>query len=438
MRISPNSYEPHSDLRKGTLISNPHIVKSFDLTDIKSGMLTIDSLATFCPNVIYNKETGLFNGTFRDPKVRVNLWEDLKLKHPDLYQSQLADLEDSKPPTSKTMEEYKKFLRDHMPLINTMQVFQNEWRPLFKSVLGLGDDHRDFKIILEWYQMIRKSLDFIYDILNNGRSKDFSDESLADYHSVFVNSIRAMKNTGSLNDFQMIIDHELKDAKLNSIVFSQAKAYVDNFKFDTLYVYFKENKYSFKDVKGCICISNCEFDTINLDARCDLFSVEDSTINVIPEINVTNVVYLNNVKSNEPVNLNISPAEVLILNNTNVSDEMYDTVGGMTNSRNIILNAFEDVQTKVTYPDVHIHGPDPSKPSQLIKGTFNKLFKMYWDDDSSIVNLFRYLNKNKIDDFAVYANDPKMLEIVFKATGGKKYGDIPASMFFMLKNLLNK
>jgi hypothetical protein len=48
------------------------------------------------------------------------------------------------------------------------------------------------------------------------------------------------------------------------------------------------------------------------------------------------------------------------------------------------------------------------------------------------------LNKNKIDDFAVYANDPKMLEIVFKATGGKKYGDIPASMFFMLKNLLNK
>jgi hypothetical protein len=117
---------------------------------------------------------------------------------------------------------------------------------------------------------------------------------------------------------------------------------------------------------------------------------------------------------------------------------MYDTVGGMANSRNIILNAFEDVQTKVTYPDVYIHGPDPSKPSQLIKGTFNKLFKMYWDDDSSIVNLFRYLNKNKIDDFAVYANDPKMLEIVFKATGGKKYGDIPASMFFMLKNLLNK
>jgi hypothetical protein len=445
MNISPNSYEPHSDLRKGTLISNPHIVKSFDLTNIKSGMLTNDSLATFYPNIIYNKETGLFNGTYRDPRIRVNLWEDLKLKHPDLYQSQLADLNDSKPPTSKTMEEYKKFLRDHQLLINTMQVFQNEWRQLFKSALGIPDDHRDYKIILEWYQMIRKSLDFITDILNDGRSKDFSDESLADYHSVFVHSIMAMKSTGSLNDFQMIINHELKDAKLNNITFSQAKAYVDNFKFDTLYVYFKEGKSSYlKDVKGCICISNCEFDTINLDARCDLFSVEDSTINVIPEINVTNVVYLNNVKSNEPVNLNINPAEVLIFNNTNISDEMYDTVGSMVNlfdrskNRNIILKSFEDVQTKVEYPDVHIHGSDPSKPSELIKGTFNKLFKMFWDDDSNIVKLFRYLNRNIVDDFVIYTNDFKMLELVFKKTEGKKYGDIPASMFFLLKNLLNK
>lgn len=444
MVISPNSYEHHSTLRQGTLISNPHIVKSFDLKDIKNDIVTIDGLATHYPNIIYNKETGLFNGTYRNNKVRINFWDDLKIKHPDLYQSQLADLEDSKPPSSKNREEYKKFLKDHMLLINTMEVFEKEWRPLFKSVIGIPDDHKDYRVLREWVAIIRSSLNFIKDFLDDGGTIKMNEESLIMYHQNFINSINYMKSAGSLNDMQMIINHELKDAKLDNLIFPNAKAYVENLKFDTLKISNVGLTNTYKDVKGCICIQNCELDTIDMDARCDLFSVEDSKINVIPKINVSNVVYLNNVESSESVDLGITSAEVLIYNNTNISDEMYNELGTMVNAfdtsqnRNLILNSFDDVKTKVNYPDYHVHSDDLSKPSQHIKGTFNGLFKAYWLDNSSITRLLRILNMDAIESFVIFTDDSKMMDFIFKRVEGKKYGDMSAKMFFLLKKLLNK
>lgn len=441
MVISPNSYDNNINLRQGTLIRVPNIIRSFNLTNIDKNIVTVDALATKYPNIVYNKETGLFNGTYRDPRITVNFWEDLKEHYPNLYKSQLANLTSGPLPTNKNREEYKQFLKDHQLLINTMEYFYKNWESLFKPVLGIPNDHKDYRVLVEWAKNIKKSWDFVKDFLQDGGTKNMSDERLQEYHQEFIDSITIMSVSGSNNPFKMILNQELKDAKLDRIIFSSGKAWVKGLKFNELSVAYNGDS----DIKGCICITDCELNTIDLISRCDVFAVKDSTINTMPRIIVQEATYLDNVKSNEPIDLDISSTEALLLNNTEVSENIYLTLKQMSDKsqhsytgRNIKLYNFEDFKEKgVCSEDYHYH-PDVNSPPILIEGTFVDAFRIVLDTDSMIKKLYRKLNTDVVYSFSIYTDDPKMLEFVYSITEGGKYKGIPANMFYLLKKLLNK
>lgn len=444
MVISPNSFEKNNSLRDNTLIPNPTIVKSFDLSNIDKDRVTISGLHTKYPSIIYNKETGLFNGYYRDPRMVSNLWWDLKSSHPDLYESQLADLTSAPHPSRKNREEYKKFLKDHQLLINTMEVFTKEWQTYFKRVIGIPDDHTEYKIIREWASTLKRSLDFIKDFLADGGSVNLSDERLSEYHQEFIDNITIMSVSGSNNPFKMIITLELKDAELDKISFSNGMAYVENIMFDTLRITTSVNSNT-KQKKGCICLVNCELNTIETDSRCDLFAAKNTTIRNLNPIVVYEVAYLDNLKSNDPIELNIDNAEVLLLNETNISKEMYKSLYMMVNretsskNRKLILYPFEEFKAKgVCSSDTFHYANGSNNPPVVIEGSFIEMFKHYFDDDNTVTKLIRKLNRNVIEDFVVYTDDPKMMEFLYKHNEGKKYQGVPAGMFYLLRKLLNK
>lgn len=442
MLISPKESEDHNNLRAGTLIPSPNIIKSFDITDIKNNILTIDGLVTHHPNIIYDKGSGLFNGSIRDAKIRVNLWHNLKIRNPDLYESQLADLTSVPHPTSKTLDKYKKFLIDHQLLINTIEVFIAEWRQLFKSVTGVPDDHPEYKLIVEWVNNLKRFLNFAKDVLDGGGSRDMSDERLAEYHQLLIDNISAMSSTGSLNPFQMIIPQELKSAKLDIVIFSNGKAFVGGIKFEELSVYM--NNLNEKNSLGGICLDGCVLNKISMDNRCDIFLVKNTTINENPNINVYEVAYLDNVQCNEPITLDISNSEVLILKDTVISNIIYENINKMFGKhepnfkRNIILYSFDGVKERGVYSpdyDQYINGSD--KPPIFVEGSFLEMVRMNFEDDR-IKQLLRKLNKNTIEDFVVYTDDEKMMKFIYDKTEGAKYKGVPAGMYYLLKKLLNK
>jgi len=441
MIISPNTFEHHNNLRQGTLIPSSDIIKTFNITDIKNNKLTVDGLHTEYPTVIYDKASGLFNGHLRNSKNRINFWFNLKDRNPELYNSQLADLTSVPFPNQKNREQYKQFIKDHELLVNTMKVFFEEWRELFKSVLGVPDDHSEYKIIREWTKNIKSSWDFLKDFLQDGGTKHMSDERLAEYHQTFIDSINQMQSTGSNNPFQMIISQELKDATLDTVYFSKGMAYVSDMKFDTLNI----GNNAEGDFKGCICLKNCELHIIDITSRCDLFAAQNTTIKINPNLIVYEAVYLDNVKCDEPISLNIASAEALILNNTELSDFTYSILDRMVNAldknkeRKILLYSFDGFKEKgVCSSDSFYYPNGHNKAPVEILGTFIGMFNIHFDDQTTIKRLFRMLNMESVKSFSIYTDDSKLMEFVYNKTEGKKYGGIPAGMFFLLKKLLNK
>jgi Asp-tRNA(Asn)/Glu-tRNA(Gln) amidotransferase B subunit len=165
----------------------------------------------------------------------------------------------------------------------------------------------------------------------------------------------------------------------------------------------------------------------------------------MPRIIVYEVTYLDNVKSNKPIDLDISSSEVLLLNNTEVSEDIYLTLKQMRDEkqhsytgRNIKLYNFEDFKQKGVCSEDYQYHPDVNSPPILIEGTFVDAFRIVLDNDSMIKKLYRKLNIDVVYSFSIYTDDSKMLEFVYGITDGQKYQGVPANMFYLLKKLLNK
>jgi hypothetical protein len=156
---------------------------------------------------------------------------------------------------------------------------------------------------------------------------------------------------------------------------------------------------------------------------------------------VYEVAYLDNVKCNEPIDLDLSSAEALLLNGTEISNDMYKVLNIMIDKhgRKIKLYPFNGFKEKgVSSNDTYTYYNGANNPPTVVEGSFIEMFGLHFDNDVTIKRLIRLLNMDTVESFAIYTDNPNMLKFVFDKTDGKKYQGIPADMFYLFKKLLNK
>jgi hypothetical protein len=271
-------------------------------------------------------------------------------------------------------------------------------------------------------------------------TRNMSDDSLSKYHEVFIDSISVMSAVGSNNPFNMIISQELNNAVLDTITIQNGMAYVEGITFNRLSF---ENKIisSYSERLNCICIKNCKLNEIDTSIGCNLLAIEDSFFKNFKSIFITHTTYLNNVNSDKPLNLDLTICDSFIANNVELSEFTYDSISSMRkskNKRNYIVYPFDNAKGLVSSNDIHTYDNGTSNPPSIIRGSFIGKIKEVWIENNMIYREINKLNSDRIHSFAVYTDDPKLLDFLFEHGEEDKYKGISGSMYYLLKKLLSK